>query len=54
MTRQSKPTRHARGRHVQDKDRAINRLVVSFEYVGPKMSRIEAEQQLNAWPVKAI
>lgn len=49
----SKPTRHARGRHTQDKTRAINRLVASFEYIGPKLDRDEAERQLNAWATKA-
>lgn len=45
----SKPTRHARGKHSQDKTRAINRLVASFEYVGAALPREEAQQQLNAW-----
>jgi GNAT superfamily N-acetyltransferase len=45
----SKPTRHARGRHNQDKTRAVNRLVASFEYIGPAMPRDEAERQLGAW-----
>jgi len=49
----SKPTRHRRGHHNPDKARAINRLVASFEYIGPKMDRSEAERQLNAWATKA-
>jgi hypothetical protein len=45
----SKPKRHARGRHSSDRTRAINRLVASFEYRGPKMDRVEASRQLEAW-----
>jgi energy-coupling factor transporter ATP-binding protein EcfA2 len=48
----SAPTRHARGRHSSDKTRAINRLVASFEYVGARMDRADAEQQLNAWATR--
>jgi GNAT superfamily N-acetyltransferase len=47
------PQRHARGKHGQDKRRAVNRLVASFEYIGPKMARDEAERQLNAWAMRA-
>jgi GNAT superfamily N-acetyltransferase len=29
--------------------RSLNRLTASFEYVGPRMPREQAEQQLNSW-----
>jgi len=48
----SKPTRHAAGNHAMDRRRAIDRLVASFEYTGPKMSRADADRQLNAWATK--
>jgi ABC-type molybdenum transport system ATPase subunit/photorepair protein PhrA/GNAT superfamily N-acetyltransferase len=48
----SRPTQHAAGRHTVDRTRALDRLVASFEYVGPKMSREDAERQLNAWAIR--
>jgi GNAT superfamily N-acetyltransferase len=47
------PRRHARGQHGSDKTRAINRLVASFEYIGPAMTRAEAEGQLESWAPQA-
>jgi hypothetical protein len=47
----SAPKRHRRGNHGSDRTRAINRLVASFEYRGPKMNRAEAERQLEAWAI---
>jgi GNAT superfamily N-acetyltransferase len=49
----SAPKRHRRGKHGSDSTRAINRLVASFEYIGPAMSKHDAKAQLEAWAISA-
>ncbi|TMI98456.1 MAG: ABC transporter ATP-binding protein [Alphaproteobacteria bacterium] len=47
----SAPTRHARGKSAVDRARAVNRLVASFEYIGPALLPADAQKQLNSWAV---
>jgi GNAT superfamily N-acetyltransferase len=49
----SAPKRHRRGKHGSDSTRAINRLVASFEYIGPAMPKPDAKAQLEAWAISA-
>lgn len=41
---------HSRGSHAAlDRSRSSNRLMASFEHIGPPMPRAEAQAQLDAW-----